>query len=310
MKFYITICLSFLIPMVVFSKEHLVLQFDVNQTLIGTDKASNKSLDDVINHILAKRYYDYWDETVTEPLSYADYVYEVKVPGKRGDNFLKRKRTKLINNFVDYVTEANHPKAEQIKNIYDQVLAKFNDESVYVVPSFYKFLEFIEKEGYQYNLILRSFGRDLASVKQAIEKQTDLRFSQERLNFFRGELFTTDQIEPIKDETIIYNFLKSHGHISIQDNWKEWQDHNQDGAFGKPIFVDPADKGTLVFFFDDHLEKPSSPHNVGTVINAQNGQVLPLVSYFNTQVFAVDFIEALLNEDYFIELFQKSKILL
>ena len=52
---------------------HLILHFDVNKTLIASDQTENKSLEDVINEMLSRKYSSCWDERVLKPISFARF---------------------------------------------------------------------------------------------------------------------------------------------------------------------------------------------------------------------------------------------
>lgn len=66
---------SLVITTPLFGTPHLILHFDINKTLIASDRAGNKSIEQVINELLACEYKFKWDESVKEAISYDEYVH-------------------------------------------------------------------------------------------------------------------------------------------------------------------------------------------------------------------------------------------
>lgn len=76
-----------------------------------------------------------------------------------------------------------------------------------------------------------------------------------------------------------------------------------DSKFGKPLYIDPEDRSTLSLFFDDNIFLDDREKNIIAPMNAKTGEPISIAELAAlNQVFCVDTLEAILNDDYFIDL--------
>lgn len=279
---------------------HLILHFDVNQTLIPTDPSGMKSCNDVLIQALARECIDRWDDE-HPPMSYYRYVYEVLFPGHRSDIPLKKKKIAALSNFLNVLEERNHPFYPEAMRRYHLAKEIVNSSKRLVVSSFYKLLDFLEEQPLTYTIVLRSFGHDLDRVKAEIEAYTPLCFSPSKLNYKQGILHQEGSIcdHPFK------LFVESRA-LAIQDDWKWWNSHDENGAYGKPMPIDESQ--ALSLFFDDHIEIDQSPkYNIVAPYNLKTGA--PLNTYPLTcqhRLARVDTLAAIIDPAYYTTLVKQA----
>lgn len=90
---------------------HLILYFDINKTLIASDKAGNKSVTDVINELLTEKYEACWDEA----LIVQEY-----------ENVLKSLNASTGKVFNSFYSLLNHLDQKEIS--YSVILRSFGEE--------------------------------------------------------------------------------------------------------------------------------------------------------------------------------------
>lgn len=282
---------------------HLILNFDVNKTLIASDKTENKSLEDVINELLSRRYFACWDEAVLEPISFDAYVRTVMMPGEEHDAELKMARLVHLTHFIDFLKERNHP-------LYSVVLDEFNHiietlQGAHIFPSFFKFTDYLSRKGISYTLFLRSFGKEVFEVKDEINQKLEGLFEFE--GKFRNGILYVEGEEPLTTPREIYSFVTSKRHGAIQDDWHYWMKGEMYARCGKPFYIDQEDRNTLSLFFDDNIKINSFEKNVISPLDSGTGASLPVESALESkQMIFVDTIEAILDENYFIGLLEEA----
>lgn len=280
---------------------HLLLYFDVNKTLIASDKASDKSIEDVVNELLAERYSSYWDSFQNEKMTFDTYVKNVLVPN--GNRSLRQSYTQQ---FVTYLRDHSHP-------LYPEVLQQYQKamEALLVAPegiftSFYSLLDYLEANELPYTIILRSFGFEIFEVMDAIDRQRGGLFSYS--GHFREGKLHPDNEEAIEGVIAIYNKLKQGGHAAIRDDWETWFSHHMAMEKAKPFYIDGEDGETLPIFFDDNIVETDTGYNIIAPMDATTGESLSIEALIERkQAVQVDTLEAILDPDYFIKRVLESK---
>jgi hypothetical protein len=292
MKFVKPILFCFIVFLTtIFAAEdrRLILYFDINKTLIATDKATNKTLNDVLNELLSEKYVAKWDEKEELPISFEAYAR--KITSSRNEEIAFKQ------NFIPYLEKNCHELFPKVLRDYESALEVLNSSQKNVFPSFYALLDYLDKEKINYSIILRSFGVEVLEVKEEIETLHPMTMAVGK--FQNGVLIengqTIDQVETI------YQHLKSLGHAAIQDDWSYWNAHHEASAQGKPFLVDLKDSETLPIFFDDNIRLDSSRKNIIAPLNALNGELLPIEVLSELKyVVRVKALEAILDRDYYI----------
>ncbi len=298
------VCISSL----VFSADlpHFILHFDVNKTLIATDEGTHKTIEDVLNELLAEKYISRWDETLEEEISFDSYVRQVLVPGSHDDLLLRALRRKYLDHFLDYLHEHAHPLYEQVFMDYETALAVLKMSQGKVFPSFYRLIDELERRQISYSIILRSFGQEVFAVQKEIENFCKTAFAHQG-RFQRGA-FHLHTGEIIENSSTIYELFRDAGHIAIQDDWKHWAMHGLIGKYGKPFPLNLQDSTTISLFFDDHIrpDDPAVKVNIIAPLEASTGELIPIHLINHKNAIRVDTLKAILDADYYLNIIQKT----
>lgn len=299
-RLFLLLCLWMTLALQAESFPHLILHFDVNKTLIASDKTENKSIEDVINELLSRKYSACWDENVEEPITFDAYVRTVLLPGDEHNVRLKMERLVHLTHFSDYLREHNHPLYETVLKELTLVLDALKKAQGNVFPSFYHLIAELNQRGISYTLFLRSFGKEVFEVKNEINSICQDLFKIEGI-FQKGILYIAGK-SPLSDPQAIYHFFSSREHAAIRDDWKYWMEREMYAKYGKLLYVDPADTTVLTLFFDDNIKLDSPEKNIIAPINPKTKEFLSIPALIQSkQLIPVDTLEAILNERYFIE---------
>jgi len=302
MKFILQILflLLIIIPIDGEAMPHLILNFDINKTLIASDKVGNKTVEDVINELLAEKYIALWDPTLLEEMSFDDYINKIMIPGPKNDSELRRQRKCYLQHFLDYLRENNSPLYELAFSDYEIALKVLAASQGDIFPSFYRLIEKLNEQQISYSIILRSFGLELFDVKQEINSFHEGLIGR-TAEFQKGKLYL-DSGKVIEEGHEIYCTLRSIGHIAIHDDWNHWNSNGLAVHQSKPFYVDREDFETLSIFFDDNIDEADSINNIISPIDANTNEAIPIVEVVESGLAVhVDTLEAILNNNYFID---------
>lgn len=285
------------------AEPHLILNFDINKTLIASDKTENKSLEDVINEMLSRKYFACWDSTILEPITFDQYVRTVIMPGEEHDKDLKIARLVYFTHFIDYLNEHDHPLYPTVLNEFNHVIETL--QGAHIFPSFFRLIAELDKKGISYTLFLRSYGKEVFEVKNEINEQLNQLFQLEG-QFRKGQLYVNGE-EHLTTPQAIYSFFNSRQHAAIHDDWPYWMEGEMFAKYGKPFYIDLKDRNTLALFFDDNIKVDSFEKNIIAPMNCQTGESISIPALLKSkQMIFVDTLEAIVNENYFIERVQES----
>ncbi len=285
----------------------LILHLDVNKTIIAEDLTNNKTLDHVLIESLAKQYKGIWDATLTEELSYVDYIKKYLVPGDKSNREIRTKRNKAVLTFFDIVSYRNDPRYFVIRERFEKIREKIRSQPGKIFPSLYKLITYLEEKKISYSIILRTFGNDLNAISD--ELATALHFTFEWEGYFdQGKLHLTSikTKKSIRLDTIydIFTFFKRHGHIKIKDNFKMWNDNHEQAEHGKLFPLNPIEAEIKTIFFDDNADE--------NIINARDsisGSFIDPKKLIDQGIIClVDTLQAIEDDDYFIKHLIKTGI--
>lgn len=286
----------------------LLLHFDINKTLIAVDPASNQTLDQILNALLAEKYTYKWSSEIEKPISYQDYVENHLFPGPSYDQDLKKKRRALIGNFIHFMRETHHPLESQVVEAYHNLDTKLREK--YLFSSFLNLIDKLKTQEIKFHIILRTFGNDLDTVIAAVAQAFPDQQFLAKGNFFEGKLHLASDTSNfiLEDLSEAYIFFKTHGHIAIQDNWEEWNNQHENKEYAKRFPIDLEDRETLSLFFDDNIkEKKDSVENIVTPVNIKTGELLDISQLIEQKhIFRVNTFQAILDDNYFIDLINQS----
>lgn len=282
-------------------KPHLILHFDMNKTLIASDKEGQKTAHDVICAVLADQIEGLWDDSLTAPVNYFHYVKYRLLPNPHHSKEIKLRQKEKIAEFLHVLKESDHPDYAQAQQTYDRAMDRLNSGGTQVFKSFYKLIDYLNARDLRYTLIIRTFGSEAAEVVEEINE----RFGSDFIVGFHA----IKQGNLQGAESDLYEFiLSADHHLVIRDDFEWWFSHGEHWEYGKPFPIDFDDSGRISLFFDDNA-KPD-PHypdkSIVSPYNAENGEpISPHKLIEKDRLFPVEMIEALLDEDYYIRLVQK-----
>ena len=282
------------------SQPHLVLHFDVNKTLIASDKANNKDVEIVINEMLATNIKACWDETILKPISYESYIKGKLLPGDECDLKLRRNRNQLLHHFIDYLHSSDHPLYSEAVKIGDAARQVLQNAKGDVFPSFYRLIDELDKRELSYSIILRSFGEEVFDVADKIESFSSISFSQNG-EMHQGSLCILEK--EYESPQAIYKVFTEHGNLAIRDDWNSWMLGGKKPEYGKPIFINSEDTATLSMFLDDNIVLDDNPdYNIVGPKDSKTGIPIPASTLANSgQLVRVNTLNAILDENYFVK---------
>jgi hypothetical protein len=284
---------------------HLLLHFDINKTLIASDKTENKSIEDVINELLSKKYSACWDEALQEPLTFEAYVKTIILPGDEHNVKLKEERLDYLIHFIDYLREHHHPYYGKVLEEFTLVVDILKKVQGNVFPSFYRLIFELNQSGIPYTLFLRSFGKEVFEVTNEINSEFKELF---KINgMFRKGILYLDGKEALSDSHIIYDFFSAKENAAIHDDWGYWMEGEMEAIYGKPVYIDQEDSSVLTLFFDDNIKTDPSEKNIISPIDPKTGESISIAKLIQfKQLIPVNTLEAILNEFYYLERVQEA----
>lgn len=287
------------------TKPHYIFHFDVNRTLIFSDVVQKQSPEDVIVNGLADRLEYRWDDTLTHPLNYTNYVKYHLFPNPDKSKEIKQKQKDQTTRFLQFLEETKHPLFPEAQRLFDRAKKALENKKTLVFTSFYKFLEYLQKNNITYTLVFRTFGSDIGDVAAEFNELLGNQFLTDFQKFNQGK-FCSNGID--QD---FYTYVKeANHHIAIQDDWNWWFKHGENYQYGKPFPIDFDDRSVCSLFFDDNatLNRDHPENNIVAPIDIRKAKEFsPEELVARKQLFPIDTLEALCNDNYFIELFQSTK---
>ena len=239
----------------------VVIHVDINQTIVPVDAVQQKGASDVVAHAFAKSMRYPWKKDIV-PMTYHDFVFNVDVPGPRSDKALKKQRKQKAIHFIDYLETRQLAFAPQVRTTYEvalKMIAASSLESRRVVPSFYRLIETLQRDGVEFTIILRSFGTEVNAVAKELKENTGIAF---RRGSFEAHLFQDAEKETphLLGQSEAYKLFQQDS-WAVQDEWGYWNSHEEQFQYGKPFpFCLSPDVHSI--FFDDNIFPSDAPTNI------------------------------------------------
>lgn len=169
-----------------------------------------------------------------------------------------------------------------------------------VFPSFYKLVAFMDEQGVEYSIVLRTFGKDLGEVVSEIEAKTNKVFFDQYPKFVSGKLHVDDEV--LSSPEAIYSYFSTAKHVAVQDEYSWWVSHGKKTLYGKPFYVNLKDESTIHIFFDDNISTNDKDSSIVASFDAVLGKQLSARELAEKGLLhEVDTSDAALNENYYIE---------
>ncbi len=285
----------------------LIIHMDINKTIIAHDIANDKMIDHVIIESLAKQYKGFWHASLPEEITYLDYVKQYLVPGDKSDKVIRKARSKATQSFLDVLQEGKDPRYPAIFHRFIAIKEKIHAQKGHIFESFYKLITYLENKGLSYAIVLRTFGEDLSMIADEISLHTPLKFEWSGC-FNDGKLHLQskhgNELVVLDSNESIFNFFKKNSHIQIRDNFKTWNDNRERAEYGKLFPFHPCDQSVKTVFFDDNALE-----NIINARDVQSGDFIAIHGLIeNGMACAVDTLQAIEDDDYFIHHLEKNGI--
>ncbi|KAL4225733.1 hypothetical protein ACF0H5_016422 [Mactra antiquata] len=335
------------------SKRKLVLHFDVNKTIVPVDSATGETVEASLNVYLSGMAWGKDSEgewlsskgQLSRSPSSVDDVSFYKFEEKRLLPHLTQDRSTLRYHLTSFTDQ---PQGSNFKPYLNSLLQKLRwtlpyDESLhekmtvpgtkscrfhFILPAFYKLLNYLIQNDKNFAVIFRTFGSDarsvLSSIKDAILKKMPFSdqlhvlgndISEHIYSLKRdkevGKFRLTQECSTLpewsKTDTEMYTvFSNMTGINAIQDNVADWSQHNFHPKRGKPVWIDQSDPNIQHIFFDDNIRPGSSDSIVNIRVREPSGNFRDIDSaeeyqFVNNNIVPVTFSEAIQDEDYFVQ---------
>jgi hypothetical protein len=234
---------------------HLVLFFDLNDTIIMGDIVQNITTEDALLKLLAEHYSAVWC-VGTEAMTYRQYIETYLCPGSNKNPDIKKQRMEFYRRFLLFLQATHHPLRTEIESTYSAVLHDMHEGDVF--KSVINLIQHLTKLKQPFTIVLRTFGEDGPRVMDEIQKRSAIKFTKQG-HFDKDNLLIENNIEITHPQAML-EYFEPHQHVSIRDHYEYW--HNAEGSYisetyerGKQhlISFDNADK--LMLFFDDNYAK-------------------------------------------------------
>jgi hypothetical protein len=249
------------------AKPHYTFYMDLNGTIIASDAANGKDTDDALWQLLCENIHSTWPKSGSMNISYRKYIEKYLCPDdtNKSPTQLKAERKECYKEIAAHLKANQHPLANQITYQFNILKKIMIDKNTYldkekksrqgtIVPSFIKLIEFLEQEKFDYSIVLSTFGTDAAHVIKELEERTTLQFPKDtEVRFQAGKLMTASG--EISDPYLMHEFFKQKC-VSVQHDWKHWNSHGEQCAYGKPFPIDlesDMKNQDVSIFFDDNL---------------------------------------------------------
>ena len=278
----------------------LILHVDINKTIIAEDAGNSKTLDDVLIECLAKTCEGCWDSSLNKKMTYVQYVKDYLFPGDKSNREIRRQRNKAIHAFFDVLKQMSDVRYPMILERFEKLKKRVRSQKGTIFTSFFKLIKYLEQNGIEYSIILRSFGQDLSSIVQELGQNTGLAFEWD--GCFQGQKLClksnkTGEAVELNTTQEIFDFFKTHEHIRIRDDFKWWNDHHEHAQFGKLFLVDDLQSKVKTVFFDDNADE-----HIINPRDATTGSTLNIDELINKGIVCIaDTLQAIENESYFID---------
>jgi len=285
----------------------IIINMDVNGTIIFGGTIGGRTLEQSIILALADDLKDKWDETITEPVSFSEYV-NLKLPGSSRDSELRKKRDQEKFAFLNFLKRKNHPLKKLAHKTYKKMVEKLKFQKGTVIDSFYKLIQYLKANDIHFSMILRSFGVDTDNVMKEVNENLRMNFFENR-NDFRGILRLIDVLpatERLNYLKQVYNFIKATPNTGVRDDYSYWNSNKQHQKFSKPFPIDNTDSSAIQIFFDDNVKsEPESSVNIVNPIDVCTGEPLNVNELIQSHmIIQVNIVNALLDDNYFVAAIQ------
>lgn len=281
---------------------HLILHFDMNKTLIASDRQGGKTSHDVVSADIAGLVMDYWNDSLVVPISYADYVNHYLLPNPNNSREIKNQQKEKISKVLQFLDETAHPDYARMQRTYHKAIAALEKQETQVFNSFYRLIEFLNESGASYTLVIRTYGSEGSEVARELNNIFGESFIEDFRSLQKGYLDGS--------EYDLYKLVANiDHHLLVQDDYDWWFSHGKNWKYGKPFPVDLGDSKTISLFFDDNakIDVFAPESNIVFPYDAASGEpISPSQLIDQGRLIPVEMLEALCDENYYIRFVEEA----
>ncbi|TRZ21922.1 hypothetical protein HGM15179_005211 [Zosterops borbonicus] len=192
-----------------------------------------------------------------------------------------------------------------------------------ILPSFFRLLDTLHRDGRAFAVVFRTFGTDLPRVLQAVSSAMDgqhpqfpalrdvalpvdltpgqIRCSKREVVLTRG----AERLATREDRRKLYNYFSSFEGIGgFQDHFDWWARNQFSSQGGKPLWIDPHDPDIHHIFIDDNIRLDDGDTIVHPQVFSEQGssspRSVPTSELYNICLVQTNLLEAIADEDYFL----------
>ncbi|KFW82111.1 hypothetical protein N305_03877, partial [Manacus vitellinus] len=190
-----------------------------------------------------------------------------------------------------------------------------------ILPSFFRLLDTLHRNGRAFAVVFRTFGTDLPRALQAVSSALDgqhpqfptlrdlpvdltpgqIRCSKREVVLTRG----AERLATREDGRKLYNYFNSFEGIGgFQDHFDWWARNNFCSRGGKPLWIDPHDPDVHHIFIDDNIRLDDADTIVHPQVFSEQGssspRSAPTSELYDVCLVQTDLLEAIADEDYFL----------
>lgn len=285
------------------SEPELWFFFDVNKTIIMSDAASGKSEADVIAGMFAEApQYAFFGKNGQQ--TYYDAITSQLQDTWLSGEELKHRRNVELQSTVEKIK--SKLQAEEITALEERIVKiqkTLSNTAQHhgLIPSFQNFLRTLSsQEKYRYKIIFRTFGDDLATIKEGVKSlfpSQDIRFIDGQ--FQGNQFFCAGQTYSHKK---FHHALKTDPEdifFTFRDDYAAWKETNFFPTGGKPFPVFCNEK-RISIFFDDNID-------IGIIFPYDGITGSPQVKLSNLEfgLRTVSPLQAIEDKDYYVRVLEE-----
>ncbi|XP_067159469.1 uncharacterized protein [Apteryx mantelli] len=200
----------------------------------------------------------------------------------------------------------------------------------FILPSFFRLLDALHREGRSFAVVCRTFGTDLPRVLHAVHcalagqhpqfpglrdvalsvdlTPGQIRCSKREVVLSRG----SERLSTREDGRKLYNYFSSFEGIGgFQDHFDWWARNQFSSQGGKPLWIDPHDPSVHHIFFDDNIRLDDTDTIVHPQVFSERGssspRCAPTSELYDICLVQTHLLEAIADENYFLRCVQRCE---
>ncbi|XP_071406509.1 uncharacterized protein [Pithys albifrons albifrons] len=192
-----------------------------------------------------------------------------------------------------------------------------------ILPSFFRLLDSLHRDGRAFAVVFRTFGTDLPRALQAVSSALEGQHPQFPtlldvalpVNLTPGRILSSKQevvltrgaerLSTREDGRKLYNYFSSFEGIGgFQDQFDWWARNQFFSQGGKPLWIDPHDPEVHHIFIDDNIRLDDADTIVHPQVFSERGssslRTVPTSELYDVCLVQTDLLEAIADENYFL----------